>query len=58
LPPVSFKHSESKIIQNFDLRGDGVVEESEAHTLGHVVELGETHARYAAYTAAFARGFR
>ncbi|GAX79359.1 hypothetical protein CEUSTIGMA_g6801.t1 [Chlamydomonas eustigma] len=48
----------TKIIKKFDLNGNGVVEENESQALGHELELGETNARYAAYTAAFARGFR
>ena len=47
-----------EIMRRYDTDGNFVIDESEVHQFKHQMDINETHARYAGYTAAFARLFR
>src|SRR5690242_2571193 len=46
------------ILKQYDTNGDGQIDHLELKELTHSLNFNETNARYAAYTAGFARAFR
>jgi fission process protein 1 len=46
------------VLKRFDVDGNGVIDGTEVLQFKHRVDMNETNARYAAYSASFARAFR
>lgn len=47
-----------EILKRYDTNGDGSMDESEVQHFKHQMDINETNARYAGYSASFARVFR